>query len=366
MLSRIKHVVLMCVAGAFLISCASQAPTSIRESVTAGQPYNAVSAPASVEKKEAQPLGNLAEWLEVARKEASARGVSDATWQAAMDGFEPNETIVKLDRKQPEGSITFKKYLSNVVNEKRIRDGQKLYAENKYLLDEIAESYQVPAQYIVALWGIETSYGKVTGNFSVPKALATLAYEGRRAEFFREEFMKSLLIIEQGHITAEAMKGSWAGAMGQSQFMPSAFMDYAVDYDGDGHKDIWSSKVDVFASIANYLHSSGWVYGDVWAEKVKLPKGFDYKIEDIKTFRPVAFWKKHGITRADGSALPAHKTPRALYYVGYTKEQPREAVYLMSNNNAVLMKWNKSRYFATAVGILADAIKSKDDNKNKK
>ena len=300
----------------------------------------------------AVPQSDLATWLVELKKEAHGRGVSEGTWNAAMRGFAPNPKIIALDRKQPEGTHSFGEYLAKVVNAQRIRQGKLLYQENKVLLDKIAAQYDVPAHYIVALWGIETSYGKVTGGFSVPKALATLAHDGRRAAFFREELITSLLIIEQGHISAENMKGSWAGAMGQSQFMPSAFMDFAVDYDRDGHKDIWNTKADVFASIANYLHSSGWRGAEPWAKKIKLADGFDARLADIKQFRPLAFWQQHGVMNSDGSVVNMKAVTAAVMFPG----KPHEGAYLISPNTSVLLKWNRSRYFATAVGTLADGI----------
>jgi membrane-bound lytic murein transglycosylase B len=295
----------------------------------------------------------LESWLQGVKAEAATRGVSDYTWDAAMTGFQPIPKIIALDRKQPEGTHTLTQYLAKVINNQRIANGRKLYQENKKLLDQVAQEYHVPAHYIVALWGIETSYGTVTGGFSVPRALATLAHDGRRADYFREELIKSLLIIEQGHISAQDMKGSWAGAMGQSQFMPSAFMDFAVDENGDGHKDIWQTKADVFASIANYLSKSGWIEGAPWGHKVRLPVSFDMKLADVKQFKPIQFWVKQGITEADGKPLTLKGDKYAVMLAG----KPEEGVYLITPNTSVLLKWNRSRYFATAVGTLADAIR---------
>ena len=294
----------------------------------------------------------LDKWKSEFKREAVGAGVSLRTLDQAIDGFQPIEKIIRLDRKQPEGTKSFFDYIETVVSEKRIKEARKLYKENKTLLDEVSAKYGLPPQYIVALWGIETSFGKVTGGFNVPHALATLAYDGRRAEFFRKELIQSLKIIDAGHISYPNMKGSWAGAMGQCQFMPSSFNSFAVDYDGDGKRDIWGTKADVFASIANYLSSSGWDKDSRWGDEVKRPKNFNHELEDIKTFKPLSYWKSLGLTYADGSALPESDKPAALMYPG----EFYEGAYLVYDNFNVILKWNFSRYFGTAVGTLADSI----------
>ncbi len=295
---------------------------------------------------------HLSAWLMTCRHEAHRQGVSDATWHAAMDGFVPIRKIIQLDRKQPESTKTFSQYLAGTVTASRIAEGKRLYIQHKTIIDFIAAHYHVQPELILALWGMETSYGKITGGFSVPHALATLAYDGRRADFFRDELIKSLLIIEQGHISAKAMKGSWAGAMGQSQFMPSAFLAYAVDADRDGHKDIWNTPYDVFASIANYLHKSGWDGSIGWGMPVELPSGFNPALADIKNFQPMSHWIKLGVRARNGGNLPQDTHVFALIYAG----KPQEGAYLISRNYNVILKWNRSRYFATSVGTLADAI----------
>lgn len=228
-------------------------------------------------------------WVSDVKKEAVAQGISPKTVHDAFAAVSHNERVIQLDRKQPESKLTLEEYLAKTVTEQRINQGRELLAENKVILDGIAHKYNVPPQYIIALWGIETSYGNNTGGFSTIEALATLAYDGRRSDYFRGELMSALKIIDQGHIAVYDMEGSWAGAMGQCQFMPSSFLAYAVDHDGDGKRDIWNTEADVFASIANYLHSSGWNNDD-------------------------------------------------------------------ANNFNVLLKWNRSRYFATAVMNIAKGI----------
>ena len=214
------------------------------------------------------------------KAKARAQGADDALLNKVFAGFKPNQKIIGADKAQPEDKFKWTKYRNSIVSDYRVQQGRKLYRQNRALLERVAQDYGVPAKYIVALWGTETSYGKVTGNYNVPRALATMAYEGRRKEFFTDEFLASLKIIQQGHISFEQMQGSWAGAMGQSQFMPSSFMRFAVDYDKDGDKDIWNSLPDVFASIANYLSQSGWKGDERWGRQVRLPNGFDISQEN--------------------------------------------------------------------------------------
>lgn len=288
-------------------------------------------------------------WLGEFEQEARANGISQPLLDKAFNGFVPIGRIIELDRAQPESTKTLSQYLETAVSTARVNQGQALYAKHKVLLEKIGAKFGVHPRFIVALWGIETNYGGNTGGFNVPRALATLAYDGRRSDFFRDELLKSLQIIQQGHISYELMKGSWAGAMGQCQFMPSSFFNFAVDYDGDGHKNIWTSQGDVFASIANYLSQSGWDKDGTWGRRVRLPAGHGFADKDKK---PLVAWKAAGVKSFDGSALP--DAP-----INATLQMPsgeEEGAYLSYTNYEVLLKWNRSRYFATAVGTLADRI----------
>lgn len=210
--------------------------------------------------EEAAPIDNAAfnKWLEDFKKRAISSGISKETVKTSLKLVEPVEKVVSYDKKQPEVKRTKEEYLANVINNARIEKGRQMMQDNAELLSNISRTYGVEPEFIVALWGLETSYGKNTGNFNILNSLATLAYEGRRRDFFESELISALLIIDQGHIKASDMRGSWAGAMGQCQFMPSSFLAYAVDYDRDGKTDIWTDKDDVLASIANYLNTVGW------------------------------------------------------------------------------------------------------------
>lgn len=294
------------------------------------------------------------QWLGGVRKEAKSRGVSDHTLDAALAGIAPIPRVIELDRNQPEFKLKFDEYMARVVTPGRIATGQRLLAEHARLLDEIEAKYRVQKRFIVALWGVETDFGRITGGFPVIAALATLAYDGRRSEFFRKELMLALDILQQGHIAPAAMKGSWAGAMGQNQFMPSSFHRFAVDHDGDGHKDIWGTLPDVFASIARYLAESGWRDDQTWGREVQLPKDFDRSLIGLETRKPMSDWQELGIRRDDGGALPARDLKASIVEVVERSGRPRHFAAYEDFN--VILKWNRSTYFAVAVGTLADAL----------
>jgi membrane-bound lytic murein transglycosylase B len=291
-------------------------------------------------------------WLEGVRAEARASGISESTISLALSGLAPLPRVIELDRNQPESTLRFEEYLARVVSEKRVEQGRALMAENAELLQQVSQRFGVQPRFIVALWGVESDYGRLTGEFNVVAALATLAYDGRRSAYFRKELLQALRIVDAGHISATAMTGSWAGAMGQNQFMPSSFLDFAVDFDGDGRRDIWSSRADVFASIANYLARTGWNGAESWGRQVRLPAGFDQNLITLDQRRSLEEWSRLGVTLADGGALPASG-------VGVSLAQPAGrggAVYLVNDNYRTILRWNRSLYFATAVGHLADRL----------
>ena len=295
---------------------------------------------------------NFAEWREGVRSEALSQGISAATFDAAFEGIEPIPRVIELDRSQPEVTITFAEYLERVVPESRVAQGRELLAKHRDLLEPIGREFGVPPRFIVALWGIETSFGRFLGGFPVIGALATLAHDGRRSAYFRGELLHALRILEDGHITPDAMVGSWAGAMGQSQFMPSSFVRYAVDHDGDGKRDIWGTQEDVFASAANYLVQAGWRNGETWGRQVQLPAGFDQELADLKVKKTLAEWQALGLRRADGSDLPQAAMSGSVVQPG----GEGGPAYLVYDNYRTIMRWNRSLYFATSVGLLADRI----------
>ncbi len=292
-------------------------------------------------------------WLVDLKKEALQKGISKNIVEAALSDIKPISRIIELDRKQPEGTMTFARYKKRVISKARINQGRRLYREHRDDLQKAAQKYGVPAQYIVALWGIETSYGNNTGGFKVIPALATLAYDGRRSKFFRSELMEALKILDEGHIALPDMKGSWAGAMGQNQFMPSSFKTYAVDGDEDGKRDIWRSLPDVFSSTANYLSINGWKEEQRWGRAVKLPVEFPKSLTGRKIKKSLQDWKDMGITKNNGAPIPVVEGMKASVIMPDGRTGP---AFLIYNNYHVIMSWNRSIYFATSVGLLADAI----------
>lgn len=293
-------------------------------------------------------------WLIKFNSEAELAGISSQTLYNFMKEAQYLPKVIKLDRKQPDKVKTFAQYLSAAMPESRIKMAKAQYKENKTLLDKIGKEYGVQPRFIVALWGSESDFGRNMGSFSVLNSLATLAYEGRRAAFFKDELIKALRIIDTENINQAELKGSWAGAMGQTQFMPSSFLELAVDYDGDGKKDIWATKEDVFASIANYLSKAGWDKNSTWGREVKLPEGFDDNLLGRNIEKSLSEWKALGVKTIDGRVLSSKKGLVAS--IVRVEDNKNSRVFLIYSNYKVVLKWNRSLYFATAIGMLADKI----------
>jgi membrane-bound lytic murein transglycosylase B len=291
-------------------------------------------------------------WLTQLRHDARDQGISQKTIDDALTDIAPIPDVIELDQKQPETTITLPEYLARIVSDKRVEQGRQLLQDNRELLDRVSKQYGVQPQYIVALWGIESNFGAHQGDYGIVESLATLAYDGRRADFFRGELLKALKILDEGDISLADMKGSWAGAMGQCQFMPSSFLNFAVDFDNDGKRDIWNDQADVFASIANYLHSSGWSNSVGWGSSADLPDNFDQSLADIKNSKSYSKWKRMGVNASVEGADDDTDT-----YVIMVGDGGDAMPFMITENYKVLLKWNRSRYFATAVGMLADQIK---------
>lgn len=289
-------------------------------------------------------------WLAALRTEALEQGIAAELLDRALIDVAPLPRVIELDRNQPEFTRTFTEYLALVVPPARVAQGRRLLAENRALLDEIYTRYGVQPRVIVALWGIETSFGGTLGGFKVIPALATLAHDGRRSAYFRRELLDALHILNEGHIAPEEMIGSWAGAMGQCQFMPSSFRRHAVDYDGDGRRDIWTTRADVFASAAHYLAGCGWQGDRIWGRAVQLPEGF----EPTEGRRHLSEWQARGVRRTDGRDLPPSPDLVAELILPTDALEP---AYLVYDNFEAILKWNRSTYFALAVGILSDRLR---------
>lgn len=300
----------------------------------------------------------FAVWLDDLRREALARGISEPTITAALSDIQYIPRVVELDRQQPEFTQTLDQYLERRVTDEMIERGRQLLAVNHELLAKVQAQYQVQPRFLVALWGIETKYGEHTGGFDVISALVTLAYDDRRKDKFREELFFALEIVDRGDIPLSEMSGSWAGAMGQTQFMPSVFRRYAVDYDHDGRTDIWWSLPDVFASAANYLHSIGWNGNEGWGMKVSLPPGFDHALANPfdhqhgDMSRPLREWAALGVRAPGGGPLPGRDFRATLIL----PDGPDGTPYLVTDNFLVLLSWNPAFLFAVTVGTLADRL----------
>jgi membrane-bound lytic murein transglycosylase B len=291
-------------------------------------------------------------WLQGVAEEAKTRGIEASAVEEALNGVEPIERVLELDRHQPEFTQTFWTYLNGRVSENRIKKGRQLLAQHKQLLSRIEEKHGVQGRFLVAFWGLETNFGQFLGGFSVIDALATLAYDDRRSAFFRAELFDALTVLEQGHIDRKNMVGSWAGAMGQPQFMPSTFARYAIDEDGNGQKDIWGSLPDVFGSAANYLSGLGWDNQYTWGREVQLPKGFDLDLAELRTKKTLSEWQNLGLRRIDGLDLPnADITGAVIIPAGH-----RGPAFLVYRNFNAILNWNRSLLYAISVGHLADRL----------
>jgi membrane-bound lytic murein transglycosylase B len=296
-------------------------------------------------------------WVRELRRDALARGISARTFDLAMAEVpRPVDRILELDQRQPEQTLTFPEYLARVVTPQRVDTGIARYRENQATLARVAQQYNVQPRFIVALWGIESGYGQFTGGFNVFAALTTLAYDGRRASFFRDELFKALRIADQHRIAPHDMRGSWAGAMGQCQFMPSSYLTFAVAFDGSGRPDIWQSRPDVFASIANYLSRSGWRGDEGWGREVALPPGFDpSQVEYTRVTRTPAEWQAMGVRPL--AAAGAARAGDGGSAAGLVQPDGADGqTFFAYPNFRVIMRWNRSTRFAIAVGTLADSI----------
>jgi membrane-bound lytic murein transglycosylase B len=291
-------------------------------------------------------------WLEGLRQEARSKGIREATLHEALDNLEPIPRVIELDRKQPEFTQTFWRYLDARVTETRIERGRTLLEVHKELLDRIEMRYGVQPRFLVAFWGLETNFGDYLGSFSVIGSLATLAYDTRRSDFFRAELLAALSIIDEGNISTPNMLGSWAGAMGQTQFMPSTFVRFAVDADGDGRRDIWYSLPDVFASAANFLSESGWQKDKTWGREVRLPADFDLELTGLEVEKSLAAWQILGVRKNNGEDLPRTNIKGSVILpAGHNGP-----AFLVYNNFHTILRWNRSDLYAIAVGHLADRI----------
>lgn len=296
--------------------------------------------------------GDFYAFLDAVRRQAASQGIRRSTVDKALGSVQYLPHVIELDRHQPEQVLTFAQYLAKTVSPQRQDNARRALSENRALLASVWRRFAVDPRFIVALWGMESDFGEITGNYMVVSSLATLGFDGRRGSYFRGELIAALRIIDEGDVGVSDMFGSWAGAMGQCQFMPSTFLTYAVDFDGSGRRDIWRDRADVLGSIANFLSHLGWRGGEGWGREVLVPAGFDTGRTGLEDIRSTAEWDRLGVRGLDGRPLPAGAGAAALVL----PDGDAGPALLVYDNFRTLMRWNRSTYFAAAVGYLADSM----------
>jgi membrane-bound lytic murein transglycosylase B len=339
-----------------LVACAEKPTAADAQPL---QTATAVTAPAIVppvvptgENLDIQPTQTFAEWQAGFRKDALAAGISPALFDRAFAGVTVDMSVIRADRSQPEFARPVWEYLDGALSALRVRKGQGLLYQYADILQSIEQRYGVDRQALVAVWGMESNFGSFQGDKSVIQSLATLAYEGRRPGFAHSQLLAALQILQQGDIEPEKMLGSWAGAMGQTQFIPTTYNTHAVDFDGDGRRDIWGSPADALASTAHYLQSSGWQKGQPWGFEVQLAEGFDYVLADGSIRKTVAEWMQLGLKLPNGASVPPGSeqlSAALLLPAGY-----RGPAFLILDNFRAILKYNNSSSYALAVSLLSE------------
>ncbi|MDR6177296.1 MULTISPECIES: lytic murein transglycosylase [unclassified Pseudomonas] len=338
---------------AALAACAQTptTPTAAPSSPSSSKSAPAASAPASAAEAMPQPEESFEQWRSRFRALALGRGISAATFDQAFAGVQPDPAVIAADRSQPEFTKPVWEYLESAVSPLRVRNGKSLLIQQAGLLASLEARYGIEPARLVAFWGMESNYGNNMGNKGVIRSLATLAYEGRRPDFAQDQLIAALGILQHGDVTADRMIGSWAGAMGQTQFIPTTYDQYAVDFDGDGRRDIWGSTADALASTANYLKASGWQDGKPWGYEVRVPANFDYSLADMGVRKSLAEWNALGI---QDLGLPQ---PAAQPSDGASLLLPaghRGPAFLVFNNFRTILKYNNSSSYALGVALLSE------------
>lgn len=310
------------------------------------------------------PPQPFSEWLTGLAADARDRGFSEALVRQTLAGLEPLQRVIQQDRTQAELVVGFDRYYRTHVSPRMVRRGRELVRQHRTLLNRIENEYDVQRRFIVAIWGMETQYGRIMGRTPVFQALATLAWEGRRAEFFKGELFDALAMVSRGHIDAATMTGSWAGAMGHPQFMPSSYLKFAQDFDKDGRRDIWRSTGDALASVANYLEEYGWDDEKTWGREVRVTETVRARIKEeipqrtegcfamrnMTERRPLPEWQTLGVRLVNGGALP-----RSDIEAGLVTTDRR--TFLVYDNYDAILRYNCAHYYALSVALLADRIR---------
>ncbi len=291
-------------------------------------------------------------WRDAFRVSALSQGISAATFDRAFQGVTLNDAVIEHDRYQPEFNKPIWEYLDSAVSERRVTDGRRALRRNRRMLRQIEARYGVDASILVAIWGIESNFGQNRGSFNTIEALATLAYDGRRQRYGESQLIAALKILQNGDVQARDMLGSWAGAMGHTQFIPTSFRSFAVDYDGDGRRNVWGDDPgDALASAANYLARNGWRHGEPWGVEVVLPRGFSYALADVTNRQSAAFWNAQGVRLAGGGRLPDYGNAALLLPAG-----AGNPVFAVFHNFKVIQRYNNAVSYAMSVGHLSDRI----------
>jgi len=324
---------------------------SLLFSVLIGLAMPALPGSADTATHETKPSRSFPDWLETFRAEAEKQGISAGTLDTALAGLKPDDRIIRLDRNQPEFKKTFAQYLAQTVSTARVRKAQTRADTYRTTFQRARRHYGVQARFLLALWGVETDFGRNTGGFPVINSLATLAYDGRRSSYFSRELLDALRLVDGGAFTPANMTGSWAGAMGHFQFMPSVARHYWVDYNKNGRADLWNNPEEAILSAAHYLSGMGWKGDQTWGREVRLPKGFDVTLPGRKVRKTLPQWQALGVRRANGQDLPGR--PLRASVVNLKKDGRSFVVY---DNYRFIRSWNYSDYFALSVGILSDRI----------
>jgi membrane-bound lytic murein transglycosylase B len=294
--------------------------------------------------------GGFSAYLAGLRAEALRLGIRPAVVKAALGDQAPNARVLQLDHHQPEFSLTWAQYRSSVLPAARLQAAETHAQENAATLSAVQQRYGVDQRIIMGIWGLESGFGAKTGSFNIVNALATLGYDGRRAAYFRGELMNALRILDAGDVSTAGITGSWAGAMGQPQFMPSSYLRYAVDFDGDGKRDIWGSRPDVFGSVGNYLASCGWQPGVPWGQAVTLPAKFS-QATGRDRMRKLGAWQADGVRRIDGGVFSRTDVAGAVVQ----PDGPGTEAFMVYANFHVIRRYNPSDFYALAVGLLGNA-----------
>jgi len=340
-------------AMSLVVACAAEPlaqSTLVSNVPAASQPSDATIADI---RSEATHL-SFSQWREQFRAEALAAGISAATFDQAFAGVQPDPAVIEADRSQPEFTRPVWQYLEGAISPQRVRSGRRLLSEHATTLDQIEARYGVDRETLVAVWGLESSFGQIMGDKSVIRSLATLAHEGRRPAFAKSQLIAALEILQHGDVAPQRMRGSWAGAMGQTQFIPTTYNTHAVDFDGDGKRDIWNSSADALASAAHYLQASGWKQGKAWGFEVELPEGFDYALADTEIRKPLAEWRSLGLRNLPGDQEEASAS--LLLPAGH-----RGPAFLIMDNFRAILRYNNSSAYALAIGLLEENFQGKGE-----